>query len=364
MVALFAYITKTKTMSTILITGCNGLVGAEAVHFFAKKNWHVVGIDNNKRSCFLGATADTVGVQKELQATYSNFVPHNVDVRDFAGLERVFKEYAGGIDLIVHAAVQPSQDVAEREPLTDFSINANGTLNVLELYRQHCSDAAFIFTSTNKVYGNIPNRLPLSELPTRWDLCRGHRFYNGIDESMAIDQTQHSILGASKVAADILVQEYGRTFGLKTVVFRSGCLSGPGRAGSPPVGFLSSLMHCAMTKTPYDIFGYKGKQVRDNIHSYDLVNAFFHFFEQPRSGEVYNLGGSRFSNCSILEAIQHCEEITGNKVVINYVEEPRVGTHMWWIADVSKFRKHYPDWRLTRNFHDILDEIYKNAVAK
>ncbi|NLK83460.1 MAG: NAD-dependent epimerase/dehydratase family protein, partial [Lentisphaerae bacterium] len=261
--------------------------------------------------------------------------------------------------LVIHTAAQPSHDWAAREPFTDFSVNANGTLNLLEATRLNCPDAAFIFTSTNKVYGDNPNSLPLQELDTRWEIEPGHQYYqNGIDESMSIDHCKHSIFGASKVAADIMVQEYGRYFGMKTGLIRGGCLTGPRHAGAELHGFLAYLMKCAVTGREYNIFGYKGKQVRDNIHCSDLVNAFYHFYLNPRCGEAYNMGGSRFSNCSMQEAIAICERITGKPMKVKYLEANRIGDHIWWISDISKFRSHYPEWNLTRGIEDILREIH------
>ena len=292
-----------------------------------------------------------------------NDCPHfsniSLDIRDAAGIQALFKQYGSAIQLIVHTAAQPSHDWAAREPLTDFSINATGTLNLLEATRQHCPDAVFIFTSTNKVYGDTPNRLPLKELATRWEIDPTHAYHrNGIDESMSIDNTKHSLFGASKVAADILVQEYGRYFGMKTGIFRGGCLTGPGHSGSELHGFLAYLMKCATTGKEYRVIGYKGKQVRDNIHSSDLVAAFHQYFLHPRCGEVYNVGGGRFSNCSVIEAISKCQEITGREMQFSFVEDNRIGDHIWWISDIGKLEAHLPEWRLTRGVDDILNEIH------
>lgn len=262
----------------------------------------------------------------------------------------------------MHTAAQPSHDWAAREPHTDFGVNAIGTLNLLESTRKHCPDAVFVFTSTNKVYGDTPNRLPLVELDTRYELEPSHPYYPGIDETMSIDQTKHSLFGVSKAAADLMVQEYGRYFGMKTVCFRGGCLTGPAHAGTELHGFLAYLMKCTVTGQPYRVFGYKGKQVRDNIHSFDLVNAFWEFFKAPRSGEVYNIGGSRHSNCSMLQAIAECEKISGKKLSWTYVEDNRIGDHIWWISDVRKFQRHYPAWRYKYNLDGILREIYAALV--
>jgi len=273
-------------------------------------------------------------------------------------LDQVFREHAGDIRAVVHTAAQPSHDWAAREPHTDFGVNALGTLNLLELTRRHAPDAVFIFTSTNKVYGDTPNRLPLVELDTRWEVDPSHPYAeHGIDETMSIDQSMHSIFGASKVAADVMVQEYGRYFGMSTAVFRGGCLTGPGHSGAELHGFLAYLMKCALTGTLYRIYGYKGKQVRDNIHASDLVSCFVHVTRSPRPGAVYNIGGSRHSNCSMLEAIALCEELTGNRMRIEYVDQPRAGDHIWWISDVRRFRSDYPEWNFRYGIREILEEI-------
>jgi CDP-paratose 2-epimerase len=311
------------------------------------------------RRYFFGAEASTKWQIEALQQEFQSFEAHALDIRDATAVDRLFAKYGADIALIIHTAAQPSHDWAAKEPFTDFSVNAVGTLNLLEATRQHCPDAVFIFTSTNKVYGDTPNRLPLVEQETRWEIDPTHPYFErGIDESMSIDQTKHSLFGASKVAADVMVQEYGRYFGMKTGVFRGGCLTGPGHSGAELHGFLAYLMKCAATGREYRIFGYKGKQVRDNIHSADLVNSFWHFFQKPRCGEVYNMGGGRFSNCSMVEAIALCETITGRKMLTVYTDTNRIGDHIWWISDTSKFETHYPEWRLTRNINDILREIY------
>jgi CDP-paratose 2-epimerase len=296
----------------------------------------------------------------ELQAELPAYVHHPVDIRDLTAMRAVFREYGSDIELIIHAAAQPSHDWAAREPLTDFSVNATGTLHLLELTREICPGATFLFLSTNKVYGDTPNRLPLHATDTRWELEPSHPFAeHGIDESMSIDQTQHSLFGASKVAADVMVQEYGRYFGLQTMAFRGGCLTGPGHSGAELHGFLSYLMKCAITGAEYRIFGYDGKQVRDNIHASDLVDCFEHAHAAPRSGEVYNIGGSRHSNCSMLEAIALCEEITGKQMNTRYVDAPRVGDHIWWISDVRRFQAHYPRWQYRYDVPRILAEIHE-----
>jgi CDP-paratose 2-epimerase len=351
-------------MDTVIITGAAGLIGSESVKFFCKKGFKVVGIDNDMRSYFFGQEASTkwtLDALKELP----HFSNKTVDIRDFEAVSNIFKEYSSAIKLVIHTAAQPSHDWAAKEPFTDFSVNALGTLNMLEATRQNCPKAVFIFTSTNKVYGDTPNYLPLVELDSRWEIESTHPFFKkGIDESMSIDNSKHSIFGASKVAADVMVQEYGKYFGMNAGVFRGGCLTGPQHSGAELHGFLAYLMKCAVTGKEYKIFGYKGKQVRDNIHSFDLVNAFYHFFQKPRQGEAYNIGGSRYSNCSMLEAIKKCEAISGKKMKTSYVETNRIGDHIWWISDVSKFQKHFPEWNFSKNIDDILTDIYSFNKAK
>jgi len=352
-------------MKTVIITGSAGLIGSESVKYFCEKGFQVVGIDNDLRKYFFGPEASTNWTLNDLSNKYKNFTNESVDIRDFDKVSQIFKKYSSDITLVIHTAAQPSHDWAAKEPFTDFTVNANGTLNLLEAVRLNCPTAVFIFTSTNKVYGDTPNFLPLVELEDRWELSTEHAYYNnGIDEKMSIDNTKHSLFGASKVAADILVQEYGKYFGMKTGVFRGGCLTGPNHSGAQLHGFLAYLMKCAVTKNEYTIFGYKGKQVRDNIHSYDLVNAFYHFYQNPGMGEVYNIGGARHSNCSMKEAIVLCEAITGNKMSIKYSEDNRIGDHIWWISDVTKFKQHYPEWNFTKNINNILTEIYNNNKEK
>lgn len=348
-------------MKVALITGSSGLIGGESVEFFSDKFDLIVGIDNDMRSYFFGKESSTEWNRDRIKDKHINFKSYNADIRNFNELEVIFKEYGTDIQLIIHTAAQPSHDWAAKEPLTDFGVNATGTLNMLELTRINCPEAVFIFTSTNKVYGDTPNFLPLIELEKRWEIAESHPYYkNGIDESMSIDQSKHSVFGASKVAADIMVQEYGKYFGLNTGVFRGGCLTGPNHSGAQLHGFLAYLMKCAITHDKYTIFGYKGKQVRDNIHSYDLVNMFWHFYENPRPGETYNAGGGRFSNCSMLEAIEWCERISGNKMSISYAENNRIGDHIWYISDVSKFMNHYPTWNYKFNLESTLVEMFDN----
>jgi CDP-paratose 2-epimerase len=352
-------------MPTALVTGSAGLIGSESVRFFANLGFNVVGIDNDMRAVFFGEGASTEWNRVRLLEDYGEqYIHHSIDIRNPEAISQIFQTYGADIQLIIHTAAQPSHDWAAKDPYTDFTVNANGTLVLLENTRQNCPDAVFIFCSTNKVYGDTPNRLPLLEQDLRWEIEETHPFSNGIDETMSIDHCKHSLFGASKVAADVLVQEYGRYFGMKTATFRGGCLTGPCHSGAELHGFLSYLMKCTMTGTPYKIYGYKGKQVRDNIHGYDLVNAFYHFYQAPRIGEVYNIGGSRFSNCSILEAIQCCEVISGKKLNWCYVESPRSGDHIWWISDIRKFRNHYPEWNLTYTVQDILQEIFTQNVCR
>jgi CDP-paratose 2-epimerase len=352
-------------MEIVLVTGSAGLIGSESVRFFCDRGFTVVGIDNDMRSVFFGAEASTEWNRDHLSKTYGDqYIHHSVDIRDSEAINQLFNTYGQDTSLIIHTAAQPSHDWAASDPYTDFTVNANGTLVLLENTRQHCPDAVFIFCSTNKVYGDTPNLLPLVEQELRWEIDSNHIYQKGIDETMSIDQTKHSLFGASKVAADVLVQEYGRYFNMKTASFRGGCLTGPSHSGTKLHGFLSYLMKCTMIGETYQVFGYKGKQVRDNIHSYDLVNAFYHFYQNPRVAEVYNIGGSRFSNCSMLEAIKECEEITGKKLHWNYVEDNRIGDHIWWISDISKFQKHYPEWNLTYQVSDILKEILTENTTR
>lgn len=345
-------------MSVVIVTGSAGLIGSETVEFYCKKGFDVIGIDNNLRKFFFGDDASTEWRRHQLETRYKNYNHFDTDIRNFDTVMNIFKTYGNNISLIVHTAAQPSHDWAAGDPLTDFTVNANGTLNLLEAFRRHCPEAVFIFTSTNKVYGDLPNYLPIEELETRYELSSGHKWFKGIDESMSLDQSKHSLFGVSKAASDLMVQEYGRYFGLKTGIFRGGCLTGPSHSGTRLHGFLSYLMRCCIIGKKYYIYGYKGKQVRDNIHSHDLVNAFNCFFENPRVAEVYNIGGSRFANISVLEAISLCEEISVKKMNYEYIEQNRSGDHIWWISDVSKFQKHYPTWEYKYNIYDTLKEIH------
>jgi CDP-paratose 2-epimerase len=348
-------------MSVVIVTGSAGLVGSESVRFFAELGFNIVGIDNDMRSFFFGKSASTIWNRNLLEDKYGERYRHyNLDIRGQQAIESIFQEYSTDIKLIIHTAAQPSHDWAAKDPHTDFTVNANGTLVLLEATRKYCPDAVFIFTSTNKVYGDTPNYLPLQELETRWEIDPNHQYINGIDESMTIDNSKHSLFGASKVAADVLVQEYGKYFGMKTVSFRGGCLTGPCHSGAELHGFLAYLMKCTIASTQYTIYGYKGKQVRDNIHSHDLVNAFYHFYLNPRCGEVYNIGGSRYSNCSMLEAIALCENFVGKKLPYTYTDTNRSGDHIWYISDVSKF----PNWQYNYSIQDILQDIYNAQISR
>lgn len=352
-------------MSVVVVTGSAGLIGAEAVDFFAAKGFDVVGVDNDMRRYFFGEEASTAWSRDRLAARWPGYAHVAADIRDQAAIDALYARYGRDVALTIHAAAQPSHDWAAREPFTDFTVNANGALNLLEAARKHCPDAPFIFTSTNKVYGDAPNRLPLVERETRWELDPSHPWAeHGVDESMSIDQTLHSLFGASKVAADVVVQEYGRYFGMKTACFRGGCLTGPNHSGAQLHGFLAYLVKCVVTGQPYTVFGYGGKQVRDNIHAYDLVNAFWHFFQQPRSGEVYNIGGSRHSNCSMLEAIAIAERLTGRTLNGSYSETNRIGDHIWWISDVRRFQSHYPDWSYAYDMERIIAEIVEATTER
>src|SRR2546430_1927502 len=346
-------------MRTIIVTGSAGLIGSETVKRFAGDSAHVIGIDNDMRAQFFGAEASTGKTRDDLVANVPGYEHYNIDIRDVTAITELFKQHSGKIDAVVHTAAQPSHDWAARDPQTDFTVNANGTLNLLEAARACCPEAPFVFTSTNKVYGDTPNRLPLRELPLRWEIAEGHEYEPGISETMSIDYTKHSLFGASKAAADLLVQEYGRYFGMPTVCFRGGCLTGPAHAGAELHGFLSYLMICTVTGRPYRVFGYNGKQVRDNIHSADLVDAFAAFIRAPRVAEVYNIGGSRHSNCSMLEAINLSEEISGRRLTWKYEEANRIGDHIWWISDVRKFQAHYPEWKFRYGLREIMVEIHE-----
>ncbi len=353
-------------MSVVVVTGSAGLIGSETVQFFCGLGFDVVGIDNDMRRTFFGEEASTTWNRNLLSARFPTQYTHvEADIRDTDAINALFGRYGKDIALVVHTAAQPSHDWAAREPMTDFTVNANGTLALLEATRRHSPEAVFIFTSTNKVYGDTPNALPLIEQGLRWEVDASHPFAaEGIDETMSIDHSTHSLFGVSKAAADLLVQEYGRYFQMRTACFRGGCLTGPNHSGTALHGFLAYLMKCVVTGTPYTVYGYKGKQVRDNIHSSDLVGAFYQFFQKPRIGEVYNMGGSRHSNCSMLEAIAICEEIAGKQLNWTYTDTNRIGDHIWYVSDTRKFKAHYPEWRQEYNLRQLLDDIYTKNVER
>lgn len=341
-------------MSKLLVTGSSGLIGSEVVAYFAELGWQVVGADNNLRADFFGPQGDTRWNQRRLIEKFDNFAHVELDIRQREAVLQLLHEV--GPDLIVHAAAQPSHDLAASRPFDDFDVNAGGTLNLLEATRRHTPAAVFVHMSTNKVYGDRPNSIPLRELPTRWDYA-DEAYAHGIPEDFPIDQSKHSLFGASKAAADILVQEYGRYFGMKTCCLRGGCLTGPNHSGVELHGFLSYLVKCNLEGRTYKIFGYQGKQVRDNIHSFDVARFIEAFWQEPRCGEVYNLGGGRENSCSIWEAFDRAVAITGKKMSYEYVEQHREGDHMCYISDLRKMKSQYPEWGITRSLSDIFSEI-------
>ena len=347
-------------MSTAIITGSGGLIGSESAAHFVRAGYDVIGIENDMRAWFFGAEASTAPtterLERELGEAFSSVA---LDIRDADGIDRLFARQRDSIELVIHTAAQPSHDWAASDPQVDFAVNANGTLNLLEATRRHAPSATFVFCSTNKVYGDLPNALPLVELDERLELPADHRYYPGIDTTMSIDASTHSLFGVSKASADLLVQEYGRYFDMPTVCFRGGCLTGPNHAGTKLHGFLSYLMRCTMTGQPYTGFGYGGKQVRDNIHSADLVTAFAAFHAAPRPAAVYNIGGGRESNCSMLEAIALCEQIAGSTLDWTLGEENRIGDHRWWISDLDPFKRDFPGWGLSYGIERILREIHE-----
>ncbi len=347
-------------MPTAIVTGSGGLIGSESVQHFVEAGYDVIGLDNDMRAYFFGPTASTAPTTERLQRTLGDsFQALELDIRDAGSIDRLFAQRASSLELVIHTAAQPSHDWAASEPQTDFTVNANGTLNLLEATRRHAPAATFIFCSTNKVYGDLPNYLPLVELDSRLELPEDHRYFGGIDTSMSIDASTHSLFGVSKAAADLLVQEYGRYFDMPTVCFRGGCLTGPNHAGAKLHGFLSYLMRCTMTGDPYTVFGYDGKQVRDNIHSADLVGAFEAFHRAPRTAAIYNIGGGRASNCSMLEAIDLCRQIAGRELSWELSAQSRIGDHRWWISDLEPFRRDYPGWDITYEIEDVLREIHE-----
>ena len=347
-------------MSVVIITGSSGLVGSEAVGFFCKKGFDVVGIDNNLRNFFFGSVGSTINIKKDLLKNNKNFSNYHTDVRNYQGLEKIFRKYKKNIALVIHCAAQPSHDYGKNFPNLDFNINAAGTLNMLELTKKYCSSSPFIFMSTNKVYGDNPNKLKLIEINKRWELKNNDKLFKGIDEKFSIDNCTHSFFGVSKTYADLIVQEYGKNIGLKTVSFRGGCITGPNHKGAKLHGFLSYLVKSSLSKKKYSLIGYKGKQVRDNIHSFDLINCFWEFYKKPKYGEVYNIGGGRFSNCSIIEALELVEKISNIKIKKKIIKENRIGDHIWYISDLSKFKKNYPSWKQKHNTKTILEELVYN----
>ncbi len=352
-------------MSVAIVTGASGLIGGETVRFLHGKGLEVHGIDAELRSRFVGPDGAVSGRGEALQRALPGFSHHALDVRDGPGVERLFRRLGRRTVLVVHAAAQPSHDWAASEPSTDFTVNANGTLVLLEATRRHCPQATFVFTSTNKVYGDTPNRLPLVEQEKRWEVDPSHPYAAcGIDESMSIDASLHSLFGVSKAAADLLCQEYARYFGLKTAVFRAGCVTGPGQAAGEQHGFLAYLVKCLVTGRPYTIFGHGGKQVRDHIHAADLVEAFWHFHRGSRRGEVYNIGGSRHSHVSILEVIELLEELSGSALDYTVSDEARPGDHRWWVSDVRRFRSHHPEWLYHYDLKTVLRELVDAASGR
>lgn len=342
----------------ILVTGSTGLIGSAAVKFFSNKNWQVIGVDNNMRAVFFGNEGDTTTVKSQL-SQHKNYTHFSFDIRDSESMTTLFQKYP--FDVIIHAAAQPSHEWASQHPEEDFSINAVATFNLLSMAKRSNPDSIFIFTSTNKLYGDLPNNLPLIEHEMRYDLPKTHPLYHGISENMSIDQSTKSILGATKTAADIMVQEYGRYYGYKTGIFRFGCLTGPNHAATKLHGFLAFLVKCIKYNNPYTIIGYKGKQVRDNIHADDVITAFWEFIKNPRAGEVYNLGGGRHANTSVLEAIHSVEDITGHKAIIHIQKNERKGDHKWYISDTRKFQAHYPHWKYTYTLSQIIEDLCRKT---
>ena len=347
-------------MSVVIISGSSGLVGSESVEFFCKKGFDVVGIDNNLRNHFFGKDGSTIWVKKKLLNKYKNVQSYDVDIRNFNSIEKIFKRYKKNISLIIHCAAQPSHDYGKKFPILDFNVNATGTLNLLELTKKFCPSSSFIFMSTNKVYGDNPNKLKIIEKAKRWELKKKDIFFKGIDEKFSIDNCTHSFFGVSKTYADLIVQEYGKNIGLKTVSFRGGCITGPNHSGAKLHGFLSYLVKTSLTKKYYSIIGYKGKQVRDNLHSFDLVNCFWEFYKKPKYGEVYNIGGGRYSNCSVLEALEIVEKLKGIKIKKEIIRKNRVGDHIWYVSNTKKFKKDYPNWKQKYNTKKIIEELIES----
>ncbi len=344
-------------MSIALITGSSGLVGSDTVNFFCEKGFDVIGIDNNFRKFFFGKEGSTIWIRNKNLEKNKKFKSFSVDIRNYASLEKIFKKNKKNISVIVHCAAQPSHDYGKNFPILDFEVNAKGTLNLLELCKLYCPLAPFIFMSTNKVYGDNPNKLLVTEKSKRWELKTKDKNFRGIDEKFPIDDCTHSFFGVSKTYADLIVQEYGKNVGLKTVSFRGGCITGPNHSGVKLHGFLSYLVKRSLSEKKYSLIGYKGKQVRDNLHSKDLVNCFWEFYKKPRYGEVYNIGGGRYSNCSIIEALEIVENISQIKIKREFIKKNRVGDHIWYISNINKFKKHYPRWKQKYNTKKIIEEL-------
>jgi len=347
-------------MSIVLITGSSGLVGSESVDFFCNKGFDVIGIDNNLRNFFFCSDASNIWIKNKLLKKHRNFKHYNADIRNISSLKKIFIKFKKKICLIIHCAAQPSHDYGAKFPILDFNVNATGTLNLLELTKEFCPDSPFIFMSTNKVYGDNPNKLKLIENTKRWELKKKDRLFKGINESFSLDNCTHSFFGVSKTYADLIVQEYGKNIGLKTVSFRGGCITGPNHSGAKLHGFLSYLVKISLAKKKYYLIGYKGKQVRDNLHSSDLVNCFWEFFKKPKYGEVYNIGGGRFSNCSVIEALDIVEKLKNINIKKKMIKENRVGDHIWYISDTTKFKKDYPRWRQKYDTKKIIEELIES----
>jgi len=350
-------------MKVAIVTGSSGLIGSQSVRFLIEKKFLVIGIDNHMRGYFFGPESSTEKVTDILIKEYKYFIHKNCDIRDYESLKNIFVEYKTKISLIIHAAAQPSHDWASKEPITDFTINANGTLNLLELTKEYSPDSTFIFTSTNKVYGDKPNEFKLTELEKRFEFIENNKLSDGVNENMSIDNSTHSLFGVSKTSADLLCQEYGKYYGMKVGIFRGGCLTGPNHQGAELHGFLSYLVKSIVNNNSYTIFGYKGKQVRDNIHSEDLINAFWLFYLNPKCGEVYNIGGGRENSVSVLEAIELTNELLNtNWDNFTIIDKNRIGDHIWYITDLSKFKKDYPEWKINHDTKSIIREIIKNSI--
>tara|TARA_Y100000590_G_scaffold12585_1_gene15317 strand:- start:1862 stop:2911 length:1050 start_codon:yes stop_codon:yes gene_type:complete len=349
-------------MSIALITGSSGLIGSESVNFFLDKGFEVIGIDNNLRKFFFGKDGSTSWVRNQLIKKSHNYKHFNIDIRNYEKLEKIFKKYKKKILTIIHCAAQPSHDYSKNFPFIDFNVNASGTLNLLELTKKYCPDSPFIFMSTNKIYGDNPNNLKIIEREKRWELKNNDKFFKGIDETFPIDSCTHSFFGVSKTYADFVVQEYGKNIGLKTVCFRAGCVTGPNHSGAQLHGFLSYLVKSSLLNNEYSLIGFKGKQVRDNLHSNDLVKCFWEFFKKPRKGEIYNIGGGRYSNCSVIEALDLVDKLTNSKIKRKYIKKNRVGDHIWYISNLTKFKKHYPNWKQKYNTDKIIEELIYNFI--